>query len=133
MILCTIPKNPRANTVLSKFKHCSLQIKCLLLDSYCLSFYGSHLWSVYSKTNLNKVCVYNNIYLRVLGYRRRDSASTTFVCNEIDTFEVRLCKAARSFKRRLQQSSNTIVSCLNNNGWIVSNYMHRNWDGILYI
>ena len=82
-----------------------------------------HIYGV-SIQKLIKTNYVLHIIIFTAEYWRRDSASTMFVCNGIDTFDVPLRKAVHSFKRRLQQSSNTIVSCLNNNDWIVNNCMH---------
>ena len=122
-----------ANTVMSKFKHCSLSAKKLLIDSYCLNLYCSYLWCKYTKSNIAKLRVaYNNIYRKLLGYSRRDSASAMLAINNVQSFGAKLRKVVYSFRQRINRSENYIVMCLNSNGWIHSNYMYKHWDYILH-
>ncbi len=122
------------NTIMTKFAHCTLSVKCLLIESYCMNFYCSYLWCDFSKIKLSKIRVaYNNIYRQILGYGRRDSASSMFVTNRIDTFEARMRKAYFRFIQRLNGSSNNIIKCFASNSWIRSNYLWKRWDSTLYI
>jgi hypothetical protein len=122
------------NTIMTKFAHCTLSVKCLLIESYCMNFYCSYLWCDFSKIKLSKIRVaYNNIYRQILGYGRRDSASNMFVTNRIDTFEARMRKAYFRFIQRLNGSSNNIIKCFASNSWIRSNYLWKRWDSTLYI
>ncbi len=81
-------------------------------------------------TKLRIAC--NNVYRKVLGYRRRDSASTMFVVNNIDTFEAKMRKTCFKFKQRIEASENIIVQRICNNSWITNNYMVKYWNELLY-
>jgi hypothetical protein len=75
-----------SNTILRKFAYCTQKVKLHLLESYCLNFYCSAIWCDYSKQSIFKFRVaYNNVFRNLLGYGRRDSASSMFVVNTIDT------------------------------------------------
>ena len=123
-----------ANTIMSKFAFCSLSVKCLLVESYCMNFYCSYLWCDYNKSKLSKIRVaYNNIYRKILGYGRRDSASNMFVSNGIDTFEARLRLSCHRFIKRVNSSNNEIVNCISGNSWVINNYAWKHWDSMLYM
>ena len=122
-----------ANTIISKFAQCSLVVKCYLIESYSLSFYCSYLWSNFNKSSHSKLRVaYNNVYRKVLGYGKRDSASTMFVHAGIDNFETRMRKACKGFQQRVENSENKIVNCITENGWVKTNYIWKRWNSLLY-
>ena len=119
---------------MSKFAFCLLSVKCLLVESYCMNFYCSYLWCDYNKSKLSKIRVaYNNIYCKILGYGRRDSASNMFVSNGIDTFEARLRLSCHRFIKRVNSSNNEIVNCISGNSWVINNYAWKHWDSMLYM
>ena len=123
-----------ANTLLRKFACCSKKVKLLLIESYCCTFYCGSLWTVYSNTALHKLNVaYNNVFRKVLGYRSRDSASTMFVLNHVDTFNARIRKSCYSFRQRVLQADNTMISHINDNMSVKSSYMWQRWQNILTI
>jgi len=122
-----------SNTLLSKFSRCSIPVKQTLVESYCLNFYCATLWCEYSKKSFSKIRVaYNNIFRNILGYCRRDSASSMFVTNRIDSLEARIRKSCFKFRERLVASNNTIILTLNDNTWVRSNYIWRKWTNIMY-
>ena len=123
-----------ANSILRKFACCSVAVKIQLLESYCCNFYCASLWCDYPKRVFYKLKVaYNNIFRKLLGFRRRDNASGMFVSNNIDTFDCKLRKICFSFRLRLLSSTNKVIQATNTNTWILNNYMWRNWTRILYI
>ena len=55
--------------------------------------YCCQLWVNFNKGSYLKAKVaYNNMHRRILGYNRRDSASSMFANNAIDTFDALLRK-----------------------------------------
>ena len=54
----------------------------------------------------------NNIYRKILGYGRRDSASNMFLSNGIDTFETRPRLSCHIFIERVNNSQKEIVNCI---------------------
>ena len=103
----------RANSLLRKFAKCSADVKKSLFISYCSTMYCSHLWVNRSNVMYHKIRVaYNNVFRRLLGYSKRDSASHMFVSNHIDNFETLYRKNVYNFMQRLTCVNNLIVSTL---------------------
>ena len=122
-----------ANTILSKFARCSVNIKCLLIDSYCFSFYCPYLWCSFNVVALNRLRVaYNNVYRRILGYSRRDSASAMFASHNIANFDCKIRKLIYGFKTRVHLSDNMIIRAVNMNYNLGYIFMHRFWQQKLY-
>ena len=55
-----------------------------------------------------------------------------FVANNIDGFECRMRKMCFKFCKKLTSSNNNIIMNVNDNMWIISNYMWRKWTDILH-
>ena len=122
----------RANSLLQKFNKCSIEVKKTLFNSYCASMYCPHLWVNYTKCMYNKLKVaYNNVFRRLLGYRKFDSASHMFVTNRLDNFEVKLRKSVYKFMQRLTASNNDLISTLSAIDQ-ASNGMWYQWSKSLY-
>ena len=118
-----------SNSVLSRFGLCSVSVKCRLIDSFSLNFYCSYLWCNFNKASISKMRVaYNNIYRRILGYNRRDSASLMFATHGIDSFEARARKVCYGFRNRLELSSNAIVLSVLHNASMMHTYIHQHWN-----
>ncbi len=106
----------RANTLLRKFCHCSQKVKLNLFQAYCASMYCTYLWCQYTVATYNKIRVaYNNIYRKLLGYSRMDSASMMFVTHHLDNFDTMIRKAMYNFTKRISSSTNSIIQCLSTN------------------
>ena len=100
-----------SNAILHKFAYCTQKVMLHLLESYGLSCYCSALWRDYSMSIISKLRVaYNNVFRNLLGYGRRDSASSMFAINAIDTYEARMRKAYFTFRQRLRSSTNNFVT-----------------------
>ena len=123
----------RANTLLRKFSKCSISVKLTLFQSYCSNAYCSHLWANYTKATFNKLKVaYNNVYRRLLGCTRRDSASMMLVTNGIDSFETLYRKYIYKFMKRVEYSSNVIINRMYGNYLVRGGAMHSTWQKCLY-
>ena len=58
----------KSNKVIGMFNHCTVDVKLLLIKSYCTSFYGGYLWFDYKAKTFSKLRVaFNNVYRRVFG------------------------------------------------------------------
>ena len=58
----------KSKKVIRMFNHCTVDVKLLLIKSYCTSFYCGYLWSDYKAKTFSKLRVaFNNVYRRVLG------------------------------------------------------------------
>ena len=64
----------RGNVLIQKFKHCSEQVKLKLFQSYCSTFYMSHLWCNNKReTEQSLKVAYNNVFRKLMGIRRDTS------------------------------------------------------------
>ena len=83
----------KSNKVIRMFNHCTVNVKLLLIKSYCTSFYCGYLWSNYKAKTFSKLRVaFNNVYRRVLGLPTWSSASEMYATHNIENFEALLRK-----------------------------------------
>ena len=123
----------RANSFMRDFNCCSVDIKLRLFQTYCSCFYGPHLWTNYTLKVFNKLKVaYNNVYRRLLGFSRSDSASFMFVHNNVPNFECLLRKCIYNFTKRIEQSSNDLIMLLRSNSRVRTGPMWSRWTKVLY-
>ena len=47
----------KSNKVIRMFNHCTVDVKLLLIKSYCTSFYCGYLWSDYKSMTFSKLRV----------------------------------------------------------------------------
>ena len=103
----------KSNKVIRMFNHCTVDVKLLLIESYCTSFYCGYLWSDYKAKTFSKLRVaFNNVYRKVLGLPTWSSASEMYATHNIENFEALLRKVIYGFIQRLEDSSNVIVQTL---------------------
>ncbi|KAK2192621.1 hypothetical protein NP493_26g07049 [Ridgeia piscesae] len=89
----------RSNGIIRKFHHGSVGVKLRLFHAYCCTTYCCQLWVNFNKGSYLKAkSEVNNMHRRILGYNRRDSASSMFGNNAIDTFDALLRKNIYGFK-----------------------------------
>ena len=78
----------KANRITRMFQYCTVDVKLLLIKSYCTSFYCGYLWSDYKASTFSKLRVaFNNVYRRVLGLPQWSSASGMYATHNIENFE----------------------------------------------
>ena len=52
----------KSNKIIRTFSHCTIDVKLLLIKSYCTSFYCGYMWSDYKKITYSKLRVaFNNV------------------------------------------------------------------------
>ena len=67
--------------IISIFSHCTIDVKLLLIKSYCTSFYCGYMWTDYTKTTYIKLRVaFNNVYRRILGLSNSASIAVLAQC-----------------------------------------------------
>ena len=78
----------KANRITSMFHYCTVDVKLLLIKSYCTcSFYCGFLCSDYKASTFSKLRVaFNNVYRRVLGLLQWSSASGMYATHNIEKF-----------------------------------------------
>ena len=103
----------RGNMLLSKFGHCTVDVKNNLFMTYCSSLYCCALWSAYDYATLRSIHVAHNDVLRFMfhlpWYRR---VSNIFVSLNIPNFSVLRRKLVYSMYKRVLASSNSLVRTL---------------------
>ena len=100
----------RGNTIVRKFKFCSVAVKRILFKAYCTSFYCSALWCKYTQRDLQSIQVaYNNIVRTLFGISRM--ASITDSCRNLGLpiFREIYKKCMFSLLGRISRSSNVYV------------------------
>ena len=123
----------RGNMLIRNFKHCSEEVKVKLFKAYCSSVYCCALISMYHKNVIKKLHVaFNKIFKCLMNVPPRSSASASFVYYNVNNFAVLRRKLAYSFVKRVQCSTNNLVSTIINLNRFASCKMKQEWDMILY-
>ncbi len=123
----------RGNLMVNRFGKCSVGVKNYLFRAYFSNAYGGQLWSVYNKTEFQKVKVaYNDVYRRLCNIRRGESISAIFVQNYIDTFNIVIRKLVYSFICRLCTSKNTLIQRILGTEEFLNCRLMTEWHNTLY-
>ena len=122
----------RGNVLISKFHMCTNEVKTQLFKSY-ITFYCSHLWSLYNIDFYNRMRIaYNNIF-RGLFKLGRQGTSQAFVCRNILTFKEVIRKNIFAFKTRIFNSDNVLVKvAVSNSFFLFSSKISLKWYESLY-
>ena len=72
------------------------------------------------------------MYRRILGYRRRDSASQMYAFNCIDNFDALMRKNVHGFMQRLCKSNNALVNNVVTCVQYMNNSMWHKWLRVLH-
>lgn len=124
----------KGNTLIRKFSHCSKDVKAKLFDTYCSSFYCLQLWCSYTQENLRKVqTAYNAIFRRFFNYEYDDSMSARFIECNLDCFKVKRRRLVFSFRRRVLESENVLITNFVNSSLFYRSKTYQRWNDILYI
>lgn len=99
----------RTNVLLSRFSHCSTDVKCSLFDLYCTSYYGCPLWKL-DKSALDCFCIsWRKCIRRVLNLDRRTrSRYLPLLINKTD-IRIQLLSRFCAFWIKCYTSKNPIV------------------------
>ena len=123
----------RCNTIARKFSKCSYPVLSTLYKSYCAPSYCSFLWCNYTDTMYNKLKIaHNNVFRKLFGYKRRDSATAMFINNNMDNLDVMIRKNTYGFIKRLNASTNCIIQCFIYNSTVKSGPLWKRWYKCLY-
>ena len=95
------------------FRHCSIDVKIVLFNSYCTPLYCSYVWTEYKKTSYSKIRVaFNNAYKRIFCLSNRSSASAMYANYNICYFGATLRKNIYNFIQRLENCTNSIIQVM---------------------
>ena len=123
----------RTNTLIRKFHKCTTDVKLTLFQAYCLPSYCSHLWARFNKYSYSKLNVaFNNVYRRILGYKKYESASHMFVTSHVDNFDAFMRKNVYGFIQRLRAIENNLVKCVLSCAYNIPNGIWQRWLTLLY-
>jgi len=121
-----------SNTLISKFRKCSADVKCHLFLTFCTNMYCPFFWHNATKANMEKLKVaYNNSLRRFLKLPFNNSASQMFVCLNIPSFYELLRRNIHNFTDRLSNCDNIHVMSLYNNCAITFNSSIQKWWRLL--
>ena len=122
----------RANMLTRKFSMCTYDVKRRLFLAYCTNFYCAHLWSDFSRSQLQRVRVaYNNAFRRFFRLPTRCSISEAFIRNNVPTFEMLLRKYTFSLEQRLSRSQNVLLRTIFNCDLQFTNELRIRWISVL--
>ena len=102
----------RGNSIIRKFKKCSVDVKRVIFNAFCTAMYCSSLWAVYNDYTMNRVKVaYNNLFRKFFNLPYDCSASAMFAHNRIKCFQHIRRTAIHSLSDRVSNSENSILRC----------------------
>lgn len=123
----------RGNMLISKFRHCSTEVKCKLFNAYCSSFYGITTWRishvyVYKKLNV----AYKKIF-RALFKLKKESTTFNMLQNNITPFIVIERNLLVGFVKRIEICDNVIVKSLVNSLFYISSRFYKSYVQKVYV
>jgi len=102
----------RCNMLISRFKYCSLLVKCVLFRTYCLCLYIS-LWKNFTVTCLNRMkSCYHKCIKIFFGFARMDSMSQILIMLRLPSFDTVLHNAKSSFHKQCHNTSICLIHYL---------------------
>ena len=125
----------RGNSLVKRFRHCSVDVKNFLFKSFCSNIYGGQLWCNFKNESIKKALVaFNDIYRYLLHIKRGESMSMLNVMNHLDSFNVLLRKNCFSFKSRILSSDNNIISIITSSHYFNNHSsLRRKWNELLFL
>ena len=124
----------QANLLLRNFRHCSDDVKCSLFQTYCTNMYCCQLWFNSTKSSINKLSTsYNSVLRRLLCFSKPYSASNMFVSRGIPSIAELLRKSIYRFTKRIEVSSNSIITACLSPLLYVSSPVRKWCSSVLYV
>ena len=101
----------RGNMLLSKFRHCTHDVKKNLFMTYCSSLYCCSIWSAYDNSTLRSIHVVIMMFLESCMFHlpRYIKVSNICVKQNIPSFPVLRRKLVYSMYKRVLSSSNSPI------------------------
>ena len=123
----------RGNTLLRHFRNCSDDVRKLLFNSYCTSFYGSSLWCNFKCNTISCLkTAHNRIFRLLFNISGQVSISQCLLSRKLHPFKVLLRKSILSLRTRLFNSVNHIVNVVSNSLFSMNCRLHRRWNNFLH-
>ena len=126
--LCT-----RSNMILRNFSKCNQDVKKMLFQSFCTSFYCMSLVVRVKQRTINrlKVC-YNDSLRRLMGIRRNESVSAHFVRLGLPSYPEMRRKLITSYLQRIRNSENSIIQQIVNPVYFHNTMIFGYWRKLVY-
>ena len=100
----------QGNTIISKFKKCSKNVKVELFKTFCYNLYGANLWSSHTAAMTHRIKVaYNNVFRKLMGIKLGESISQVYVRNDVCGFDALMRKNMYSLYQRIVTSDNSLI------------------------
>jgi hypothetical protein len=100
----------RTNTLIRRFSECSVAVKKVLFNAFCMCLYGSALRHNYANKSMNKLhSCYNKCVKMFFGYARMDSVTAMLLELDLPVHNVLLSKFVTCFERQKLLCNNTLV------------------------
>ena len=118
----------RGNMLISKFRKCSIDVKCKLFKAFCNNFYGGNLWSSYPKyafLKLNRA--YKRVFRQLFGIQNKEDTSKFMLLYEIDFVEVIFRKLCSSLFFRILSSQNVLISNIVDSQFFYDSTIVQKW------
>lgn len=118
----------RGNILIRRFKHCSDDVKLKLFRSYCNSLYCAQLWCQFKCETVRKLqTAYNRVFRNLMKLKQDISISAYCTTSNIDTLTVIWRKLIFSFRKRVLESNNTLISAIVNSLMFLDSRITRVW------
>ena len=123
----------KGNSLIRKFKYCSVEIRKVLFNSFITPMYTSHLWWNFRREDMRQLTVaYHTVLKILLGFSKYDSNS--YICT---VFNIRNCEATLrnfiyKFIVRTENSCNCIIQGINNSSLRYTSRIRKYWHRSLY-
>jgi len=103
----------RSNLLCRRFRRCSLQVKLVLVRSFCICFYDTALWSNFSSAALLKFKSFYHKCLKYLySYLKYNSVTNMLPDLGLPSFNTLIHNQKVSFHLSPNNCYNLLVSCL---------------------
>ena len=103
----------RTNILIRKYISCSMNVKIMLFNSFCLCMYDTALWNRFNTGTMNKFkSCYNKCLKMFFGYKRVYSVTQMLFELGLPSFETVLINGANAFERMCSVSVNKLISHL---------------------
>ena len=124
----------RANVIIHKFSHASLNTKLMLFRAYCSPIYGCQLCSTMFQYSYSKLRVaYNDAFSQLLHEPRWCSTSRLFVFHNVSSFSAIICKLVYSLLCSLRDSNNLLVCAMLHSDICLQSSLFERWHKLLHV
>ena len=123
----------QGNSILRKFKMCSIEVKVMLFRTYCTPLYTAHLWINYTKRSLAEFYIaYHNIMKLFIGFTKSEHNRPLCVKYNIPHGPALIRNFINRFICRLKESQNKLICAINNSDCSIESPLRKKWFSLLH-